>query len=184
MNAEVFKEVIQELHSEIKLLKEGQDKLVKILERNINRTDNFEAYLESKEFRIPINEFNDFMVRNNQKVFQFIEKNIPEHKKIAEETLHRVTNWKTIIHKTVNRFIWISGIIILMLIIMVQLTPVLKENLKYKRAYEYAYYINKDWQDLLQETLIYVNHPKAKKEALKKLNNAKKNSLNPLTDSN
>jgi len=184
MNAEIFKEIIQELHNEIKQLREGQDILTKTIENNTQRMDMYEGYLENKEFRIPINEFNDFMIRNNQKVFQFIEKNIPEHRIIAEETLKRVTNWKTIINKTVNRIIWISGGIILIIFLLVQLTPVMKENLKYKRAYEYAYYFNEDLQDLLQETLIYVNHPKAKNEALKKLNNAKKNSLNPLADSN
>ncbi|MFC2103753.1 hypothetical protein ACFLS4_00180 [Bacteroidota bacterium] len=58
--------------------------------------------------------------------------------------------------------------------------PVLKENNKYKNAYEYVYYDMEGSQDYLQRLILLFDEKENKKQLIEKTKYLKEKSSNPL----
>jgi len=61
--------------------------------------------------------------------------------------------------------------------------PIIKENSKYKNAFEYIYYTNEESQDYLQKLILNLDDKKQKKIYIKETKELKQKSSNPLVHS-
>lgn len=97
-----------------------------------------------------------------------------------KEIIYTISNWKTTLILFLKISIIGTFVYLIVLLFGKYYMPVVKENLKYKNAYEYIYYNNEGSQDFLQKIILDFDNSKSKKALIKVTNVLKKESSNPL----
>jgi len=180
MNDEILKELLQEILTENKEIKNEQQFLKTAFENFASQENEALEHLKNLKLNVDLSKMKDFFQEKIDKInLQLLQRtdNLSSERK---EIIHTLSRWKGALISFIKLLIVGATITFVVLLFGKYYMPVIKENNKYRNAFEYVYYENTKAQDYLQELILDFDNKKFKKQRIKETNERKSKSSNPL----